>query len=367
MVVEDFIPIHRHESFLDLLVHDENNSNKRKVAAAACRATRAKKKQEKDDLKSRNEKLEKEREIYLAQIAHLQTQVQMLREAGSVDLKLENELLVAEINKHQGFVQQLVKATHAIPSCTDEERYRYIRSGIDSAIGQILGLCFTSQMDPNWKTASMMAFSTKVQMKYQMLPLGTASWKDVRRANIRVDLPARHESLDTLERKFWNLWADPVYCEELMRRSYSSDTVTVGLEKLPHSFSTHDMEIFRYTEKSELTTKDGIFILTRKRMRLLDSQKEAVVICNASTHDKVEPVLPGVIRLKSFMMEGYILAPNDDGITTKVTAIISLPRETNGYSGFTPNDKDPIDESSMCMPELNRAFETLLSMLNKMD
>mmetsp|Transcript_12746 Transcript_12746/g.24731 ORF Transcript_12746/g.24731 Transcript_12746/m.24731 type:complete len:284 (+) Transcript_12746:727-1578(+) len=156
---------------------EEDKTRRRALVAAASRATRQKRKREREELKKRNETLEKDRDTYLARIAQLQTEVQALRDCGSINLCKENELLRVEIRKHKAFIRSIVSATRAVPKLTSEEQYRLVRSGSDSAVGQIVGLAYTSAVDNSWHWSQYNALNHMgtrgpAQFGVQVLPRG---------------------------------------------------------------------------------------------------------------------------------------------------------------------------------------------------
>jgi len=182
---------------------------KRQYVAAASRKTRLKRKLEKQGLISRNEDLEKEQKSFRKTIAELQSEIQNLKHAqcsnGSIDLKTENLLLRAEVKRHKTFLNHIKFLMDDVPEFTTEERLQLANHGIESAIGQVLGMCHTSVVDKSWKELSYdfalevpNTQKIKVVLRYQFLPLGSTP-ENALRVNVRQDISAIPIDIDFLK------------------------------------------------------------------------------------------------------------------------------------------------------------------------
>ncbi|GBG24172.1 Hypothetical Protein FCC1311_003902 [Hondaea fermentalgiana] len=239
---------------------EEQKNRRRAAVAAASRVTRAKRKREREALHKRNKELELEREIYLSRIAQLQTEVQTFRDTGSTNLEMENKLLRVEIRKHKAFIRTIIDATRAVPRLTPEEQFRLLHKGTESAIGQIVGLMFTSMADSSWTWSTMDTLThdgtyQKSRMAMQPLPLGCDAQK-AKRINARIEMPLRPESVDELGGKIWKIWTT----EELFLKSYAESVfepndvkvsvseIETGFDKFRGEFG-EDFRVFHYKEE----------------------------------------------------------------------------------------------------------------------
>jgi len=133
-------------------------------------------------------------------IANLQNEIQNLKNNqcifGKIDLETENLLLRAEVKRHKMFIQQVTRlACSTVPKYqfSPQERIKLANNGIESAIGQLLGMCYTSIVDRNW--TQPFRFDPKIEKlagvtiicRYQLLPLGSTP-KTAARINIRQDV-----------------------------------------------------------------------------------------------------------------------------------------------------------------------------------
>ena len=76
--------------------------------------------------------------------------VQALRETGSIDLRMENDLLRAELGEHKQFISQFKRIADGIPTTKSAKRVMS-KQGADTAIAQLLGLASTSSVDSSWQ------------------------------------------------------------------------------------------------------------------------------------------------------------------------------------------------------------------------
>ena len=61
--------------------------------------------------------------------------VQSLRNAGSTDLRMENDLLRAELKEHKAFIAQLKRVADGLPTTNISKRVLMLR-GANSAVSQ---------------------------------------------------------------------------------------------------------------------------------------------------------------------------------------------------------------------------------------
>jgi len=166
---------------------------------AASRKTRQKRKLERERLIQRNSDLETEQRRFRATIANLENEIQSLKNSecsfGKIDLETENLLLQAEVKRHKLFIDHVRSiACGAVPKYdySRQERIRLANNGIESAIGQLLGMCYTSVVDSNWTPPIRFDPNVKqledvtVICRHQMLPIGCTA-ETAARINIRQD------------------------------------------------------------------------------------------------------------------------------------------------------------------------------------
>jgi len=151
------------------------------------RKYRARKRDKVVNLKRKNEELEEDRSLLLERIANLQMEAQMLRGFGTVSLDKENELLRAEIRRHKRFIQDIVQVTNNASGASDADQDRILLSGMSSALGQTLGLLYTSAADPSWKESCRdFVKGHEVILRTQYLPIGS-DYKTASRHSLRLD------------------------------------------------------------------------------------------------------------------------------------------------------------------------------------
>ena len=383
---------------------EADKAKRRAVVAAACRATRAKRKREKEDLAERNVRLERDRDSFLATIADLQTEVQSLRDAGAIDLAKENELLRTEISLHKQFILNIVSATRSVPSTTEEERFRVVKQGADSAVGQVIGLAFTSAADPSWLSSTLgvrrgpgpQAPRAQLPLKMQLLPLGS-DLSSFKRANIRVDLPDREEELETLRDMIWLTWTR----EDLVQRMIHgiSQTAEAGLtvtcEPVETNFASvaasraasGNIQIVHYKESFEgggvpKRPRDGLFVVTWQETAAFEhafpaasaaapraphAEGPAVVMCSATTMNESVSLCPeqsGYVRIASPVVEGHILRRKPGG-GTMWTACYSCPIDKHSFNGLT-DQRLIVNEDGSPGPTLTNFIDTAFALFEEL-
>jgi len=217
----------------------DKDAKRRAAVAAASRATRAKRKKEMEDLKEKNLRLEDEREMFLNTIADLQMKVQALRETGSIDLRMENDLLRAELMEHKNFISKFKRIADGMPTTTSAKKLM-CKQGSDTAIAQVLGLLSTSMADPSWKLG-IIEGHPQIEMRYQRLPLGVSA-NNAKRCSVRVDVPVipADDPIEIAE-IIWATWCD----EDLNKRiskhfgavSVSVREIDTGIDNLNSNVS----------------------------------------------------------------------------------------------------------------------------------
>jgi len=384
----------------------EDEKNKRRaMVAAASRATRAKRKREKEDLKSRNDKLECDREKYLSHIAVLQTEVQTLRDAGRINLTKENDLLRTEIRKHKAFIMNIVSATTSVPDSTDEETYRTVKRGSDSAIGQVVGLTYTSVADPSWISGELEITGESFPLRLQMLPLG-CNRMNMKRINIRLDMPDRKEAMLDFKDKIWKTWTDEALAERLMKPLSSRKDIGISMQELPTNFESiegvdvekGDMRVFHYKETSvdpKFEKKDCVFVVTWKYSKVFsnfpslkskvagatnvaaigyetvaDDNPEGAIIISSTTTTSGSETFPsiknkGFHRISAPFIEGHILRRKPDG-GTRWTINYSIPIEKKGFAGFSKDDGIFLNEQNQLGESARRTINEFLTVLDEL-
>uniref|UniRef100_A0A7S3PPU3 BZIP domain-containing protein n=1 Tax=Aplanochytrium stocchinoi TaxID=215587 RepID=A0A7S3PPU3_9STRA len=202
----------------------EKKAKRRAAVAAASRATRAKKKRQLEDLRDQHIKLKQEREEFLSKIAELQMNVQSLRNAGSTDLRMENDLLRAELKEHKAFIAQLKRVADGLPTTNISKRVLMLR-GANSAVSQVLGLLSTSMVDPSWTAGNILKYP-QIKMKYQRLPHGSTS-KTARRVTFRLDIPFAPIPAEGIAEVIWNTWEKADLAERLNKHLHKNISVAI--------------------------------------------------------------------------------------------------------------------------------------------
>ena len=106
-----------------------------------------------EDLRDENKRLREERSQFLSKIGELQMKVENMRERGSIDMRVENELLRAQLEEHKRFVSCFKKLCDGAPTSLNARHIIY-KQGSDSAQAHVLGLISQSQAD-DWVEATL--------------------------------------------------------------------------------------------------------------------------------------------------------------------------------------------------------------------
>eukprot|EP00512_Aurantiochytrium_limacinum_P014857 CAMPEP_0171574808 /NCGR_PEP_ID=MMETSP0961-20121227/5592_1 /TAXON_ID=87120 /ORGANISM="Aurantiochytrium limacinum, Strain ATCCMYA-1381" /LENGTH=512 /DNA_ID=CAMNT_0012130223 /DNA_START=129 /DNA_END=1668 /DNA_ORIENTATION=+ len=355
-----------------------NKSRRRLMIAAASRATRQKRKREREELKKRNEQLEKDRDVYLTRIAELQTEVQGLRNSGTINVAKENELLRIEIRKHKAFIRSIL------------------------AMADYMALNHLNTRSP-------------AHFGVQLLPRG-CNLAAAKRCNIRVDLPLRPESMQEIRKRLWKARMSP----EVYARTYSgpwAHNALVSIAEIPTGFSElqtpqdPDIRVFHYTEELGLTrgryhekrSRDCTLVATWKPTKLIttssfpenplspsaichssavpfsyslnppaeafesvskDDPEACIIICSTSVNtDVFKSQQAGVHRINSPSIEGAIIRPGPNYEGCYLTFIVSWPLCEDGYTGFT-NDNNLVNSDFSCGTNGDAFFTTKIGVMN---
>jgi len=362
--------------------HGFDSSSKRKKKKAAprgsnsdyCRRYREKKKQMQDQLKWRHEELTTERDIYLRRIAELQAQVEALRHEGSVDLEKENELLRAEVLKHRQFLQSLIDTLKNLPDTKEDEKIRLLQNGIDSMIGQSLGMAHTSL---TWKDLKPLIIDQDhvIQGKFQYLPLGCQS-KDAKRVNIRNTEVFRNVSPAKAMGRFFNFFQSFEAINEYLQRSFPDEVkreVESFLLPMDWTFAMKSMtgdliQGFKYKEAKDEQEVVGfalislcnrraqprIFVDENLRTEVPEGEVECTFVTVTIGHSTLEQM--GLINmqeeendasdarnkkiLREHVLESFILIPHATSKEAFVmTTLVALPLGTLAFGAFIDDEK----------------------------
>ncbi|KAH9252188.1 hypothetical protein BASA81_009780 [Batrachochytrium salamandrivorans] len=239
---------------------------RRQQIALASRASRARRKRELDDLRDENKRLREERSQFLGKIGELQEKVETLRERGSTDMRLENELLRAQLEEHKRFVSCFKRLCDGAPS-TQNARHQIYKDGSDSAHSHVLAIISQSQAD-DWLEATVPAeleipysnFSMFYKFKQEY---GTED-QGRRRLNVRVDalFPGLDASL--FSEFFWQ----SLSTTQIQERLYNVKGVEIT--QLADDMPDKDTKTVYYRERGEgeRKDKDWVMICNRRRKEL---------------------------------------------------------------------------------------------------
>ncbi|GBG33301.1 Hypothetical Protein FCC1311_095252 [Hondaea fermentalgiana] len=230
--------------------------------AEACRRSRLKRKADVEHLRRRNAELEANREMYLERIAQLQMEVSTLRHDNCIDIDKENQLLRAEIRKHRAFIEEIVNVVDGTPGMVLEERVRMLKTGIESSMGQVIGLMHTST---SWRSLEPLLLDggIRMQLSYEVLPHNAPSHK-VKRLNIRAEIHNIDVAPEYLADEAWKLVGDL----EKMRTAENNRLQQVGRKCEVKRFMTpdyaealrllmDDLEIFEINESAIDSEEEG--------------------------------------------------------------------------------------------------------------
>jgi len=173
-------------------------ARKKAYQNAASRKARLKRKAEREELEERNKALEAEQKSFRKTIAGLQNEIQTLKsrkfDHGRSDLKIENTLLRTEVKRYKAFVNHVNNMMNNFPehNFSDQEKAELVRDGLESCVGQALGMCYLSASDKGWDFVEYypqheVLKGVRIVCYWQLLPLGCEP-EETTRINIRTDV-----------------------------------------------------------------------------------------------------------------------------------------------------------------------------------
>lgn len=310
----------------------EKKAKRRKQIAAASRMSRARRKRELEDLRDENERLREERSQFLAKIGELQLKVESLREQGSTDMRIENELLRAQLEEHKRFVACFKRLSEGAPSSVNA-RHAIYKQGADTAQAHVLGLVSQSQAD-NWKQATV---PLEADLPYQNLSVfykfideyGSVKKEDGpsgpdatpekprRRLNVRVDVLFPGIDAASLSEFFWESFSNTA----TQQRLYSIRGVEIT--PLTDDMPDKDTKMLYYRERWEgEKDQDLVLICNRRRKELAKStlalphgtkakpavgKVTAMIMALSTTQHSAAPEYENANRINSLFVQGAII------------------------------------------------------------
>mmetsp|Transcript_9578 Transcript_9578/g.12423 ORF Transcript_9578/g.12423 Transcript_9578/m.12423 type:complete len:481 (+) Transcript_9578:320-1762(+) len=400
----------------DADIKAEQEARRRYVAAASRRA-RVKRKTEYEQMSLRTLELEQEQDEFQKEIATLQNEIQTLKrcrgELRHRDLRMENQLLRAEVKRYKAFVDVLNQSVRSLPSYTREEKLRLARTGVESSVGQMLGLGYTSIRDDSWKFVyapipadiNGVAPGQNVYIKYQYLPHGS-SRDSAKRVNLRTDVFAVEGTPKLLANRMWTA----INSEDFIQRfasiqnfdgiqfswkpiddffedSYQEGIVNGAVSSFGEQ-KDERIKVYKYAEEIDDGTRhDSICIISYDSVvfsadgfpNCAGKLKENVcedavspedvpgyVITLTVAHPGVEKLVaekPGFRRVRGSLYEGYIIQESKIPGMSVVSSIASTPIETGSLALMDPSFIHPIDPngtiSEMYMQIIFQEFKIL--------
>jgi hypothetical protein len=343
---------------------------RRQQIAAASRASRARRKRELEDLRDENKRLREERSQFLSKIGELQMKVEHMRERGSTDMRVENELLRAQLEEHKRFVSCFKRLCEGAPTSLNA-RHMIYKQGSDSAQAHVLGLISQSQAD-DWIEAIVPPEADIPYQNFSMFykfkneygegqsatgaatgatdaigatgaaPAGSPSatgsngGKGPRqRLNVRVDVLFPGMDAVQIAEFFWNSFSNT----SMQSRLYK--VKGIELTQLADDMPDKDTKTVYYREKWEAPKKDQdwVIICNRRRRELASStlalpQKgnrvkpevgkvAAMVLALATTQHSVAPQFDNANRITSLFVQGAVTW--NVGSDARLCAVFSLP------------------------------------------
>mmetsp|Transcript_17300 Transcript_17300/g.20803 ORF Transcript_17300/g.20803 Transcript_17300/m.20803 type:complete len:481 (-) Transcript_17300:89-1531(-) len=319
-------------------VVDAKKLKRRKQIAAASRASRARRKRELEDLREENKRLREERSQFLSKIGELQMKVENMRERGSLDMRVENELLRAQLMEHKRFVSCFKHLCDGAPT-TINARHIIYKQGSDSAQAHVLGLISQSVAD-NWVEATIPAeaeipyqnFSMRYKFKADygenpttsmengMLMPSMSNSKVRQRLNVRIDLTYPGLDTATVSDFLWSSMSDT----SVQQRLYNIKGIE--LTQLADDMPDKDTKMVYYREKWDAPKKDQdwVMICNRRRRDLPKStltvpckdtkskskqgigKVNSVVLALQTTQHSVAPQFHNANRITSMFAQGAV-------------------------------------------------------------
>ncbi|GBG26728.1 Hypothetical Protein FCC1311_029492 [Hondaea fermentalgiana] len=313
----------------------EKKAKRRKQIAAASRMSRARRKRELEDLRDENERLREERSQFLAKIGELQLKVESLREQGSTDMRIENELLRAQLEEHKRFVACFKRLSEGAPSSVNA-RHAIYKQGADTAQAHVLGLVSQSQAD-QWTQATV---PLEADLPYQNLSVfykfideygsikkegpgsgpggpSTPGEKPRRRLNVRVDVLFPGIDAASLSEFFWESFSNTATTQRLY--SVRGVEITPLTDDMPDK----DTKMLYYRERwNDEKDQDLVLICNRRRKELAKStlalpygsktkpavgKVAAMIMALSTTQHSAAPEYENANRINSLFVQGAII------------------------------------------------------------
>jgi len=303
---------------------DEKKAKRRKQIAAASRMSRARRKRELEDLRDENERLREERAQFLSKIGELQLKVESLREQGSTDMRIENELLRAQLEEHKRFVSCFKRLSDGAPS-SQNARHAIYKQGADTAHAHVLGLISQSQAD-DWQQANV---PIEADLPYQNFSVyykykdeyGSAKVEGGavprRRLNVRVDVLFPGIDAASLSDFFWESFSSTATHQRLY------DTKGVEVTQLADDMPDKDTKMLYYRERwTNEKDQDLVLLCNRRRKELAKStlglphasrskpavgKVAAMVMAMSTTQHSAAPEYENANRISSMFIQGCIM------------------------------------------------------------
>mmetsp|Transcript_13010 Transcript_13010/g.21068 ORF Transcript_13010/g.21068 Transcript_13010/m.21068 type:complete len:452 (-) Transcript_13010:52-1407(-) len=307
---------------------DEKKAKRRKQIAAASRMSRARRKRELEDLRDENERLREERSQFLSKIGELQLKVESLREQGSTDMRIENELLRAQLEEHKRFVSCFKRLSEGAPS-SKNARHAIYKQGADTAQSHVLGIISQSQAE-GWKAASIPVDADLPYQNFSVFYKFKDEYGSVksekgnpqkstprRRLNVRVDVVFPGIDAASLSDFFWDSFSNTA----TQQRLYSVKGMEVT--QLTDDMPDKDTKMLYYRERWDKgKDQDLVLICNRRRKELAKStlalpnakknkpavgKVAAMIMAMSTTQHSAAPEYDNANRITSMFVQGCVM------------------------------------------------------------
>ena len=190
------------------------------------------------------------------------------------------------LQKHQAYIQNVLKATRNIPLQTrDEVNERMLRGGIESGIAQVVGLAYSSTSEGSWRSAkcSNVDLDCEFELWYQYLPIGTTC-ENAKRVNLRFDAYNIGLTPEIIFEDYWDSYSKERYIKEhtldtgklneVMKESMSCGTdhdIDMRFEEIVPNTKVDVSHVARFVKVSsprENPTKVGAMALVTKMVKM---------------------------------------------------------------------------------------------------
>ena len=294
-----------------------------------------------------------------------------MRERGSLDMRVENELLRAQLMEHKRFVSCFKHLCDGAPT-TLNARHIIYKQGSDSAQAHVLGLISQSQAD-NWLPAIIppeadipyqnFSMFYKFKADYGSSTSGdgagngsgsnfnysdamNSNTKVRQRLNIRIDMVYPGMDASHVSDFLWDSFSKT----SVHQRLY--DAKGIELTQLADDMPDKDTKMVYYREKWEAPKKDQdwVMICNRRRRDLPKStlavpsaekkgkptsgKAGAVVLALSTTQHSVAPQFQNANRITSMFVQGAVVW--NVGGDSRLCLVFSLPEdfEIKAVKGF---------------------------------